>query len=399
MKKISNILLGLLVLAGMLTSCDPMTENGPSDSQEVYTADEIANYISATPVKVNGKNTNKIVVENKAKVDCQWRMFQLAEDSTVSASAYDTVYVTKTGDNAIRFNGRNASTNVIKDVSVNVDQLTYLTSELMTRLCITGSEGNYKAAKEGAPSYFGNVFEAGNVKVVQEMTADGKKGNRLFVYNANPTLSNWTFGTSKANKNVTSLFVNNVGNYPLSLKYTKADGTTGTFDCGTFTVEAFSYIPDYLVNLFGEKGVKTWCWDDKADPLWGNGSFGGDKKPSWWGKNIDGLAGEAAKCPTGVAENGKDATFTFNLGSMTMTKNTGTTGTFSFDMDDIYKKDWNIGTIKFKNVNIPMGFKINNGYTVPDKFYIVNLDATHLVLCLMSDNGTEGWFCCFKAAE
>lgn len=397
MKKITNILLGLLVLAGMLVSCDPMTENGPSEGQEVYTAEDIANYISATPVQLNGKNTNKIVVENKAKVDCQWRAAQLIEDSTVSASAYDTIYVTKTGANAVRFHGRNFSTNIIKDLSVNVDQITYLTSDLMSRLCITGSEGKYTAAKDGAPTSFGNTFSAASVKVVQEMTSDGKKGNRLYVYNTNPTLSNWTFGTSKSDKNVATVFVSNTGTYPLSLKYTKADGTSATLDLGTYTVEAFSYIPDYLVNLFGENGVKTWEWDDKVDPCWGNGSFGGDKKPSWWGLNLAGLDAKGATLDGGVAENGAAATFTFNLGNMTMTKSSGTVGTFSFDMDDIYKAGWNIGTMKFKNVNIPLGFKVNNGNTVPDKFYIVNLDATHLVLCWMSDNGSEGWYSCFKA--
>lgn len=397
MKKITNILLGLFVLSGLLTSCDPMTENGPSDSQEVYTADGIASYISATPIQVNGKNSNKIVVENKAKVDCQWRAAQLIEDSTVSASAYDTIYVTKTGANAVRFQGKNFSTNITKDLSVNIDQITYLTSDLMSRLCISGSEGSYTPAKDGAPSSFGNTFDASKVKVVQEMTNDGKKGNRIYVYNTNPTLSDWTFGTAKSNKNVASLFVSNTGTYPLSLKYTKADGTTGTLDLGTYTVEAFSYIPDYLINLFGESGVKTWVWDDKADPLWGNGSFPGDKKPSWWGVNLSGIDAQAESRPGGVAENGKDASFTFNLGNMTMTKNTGTTGTFSFDMDDIYKENWNVGSMKFKNVNIPMGFKINDGNAVPDKFYIVNLDATHLVFCCMSNSGWEGWFCCFKA--
>jgi hypothetical protein len=397
MKNITYILLSTLFIGGMLTACDPINDKGPSANQEVYSASDLD--VKATPIQVNGKNSNLIIVENHSKINSHWTAPQLIEDSTLSAKAYDTIYVTKTGTNAIRFNGKNYSCNVMKDLSVEVEQISHLTESLKTRLCIQGTDGSYTPSKDGAPSSFGNTFSKDNVKVVQELTAEGKKGNRLYVYNSNPTLSNWTFGTNKADKNVTSLFVSNVGTYPLTLAYTKADGTTGTLDLGNYTVEAFTYIPDFLINMCGTTGVKTWQWDGTSENgVWGNGGYQVSIAPSWWKVSLADIDAQAASKGT-VAGDGQSATFTFDLGNMSFTKNNGTVGTFSFDMEDIVKQDWNSGSIKIKNANIPMGYLVNNGNAIPDKYYIVQLTTDKLTLCAPepgAGSGGTAWFWCFK---
>lgn len=219
------------------------------------------------------------------------------------------------------------------------------------------------------------------------------------MYNSNPTLSNWTFGTNKADKNVTSLFVSNVGTYPLTLAYTKADGTTGTLDLGNYTVEAFTYIPDFLINMCGTTGVKTWQWDGTSENgVWGNGGYQVSIAPSWWKVSLADIDAQAASKGT-VAGDGQSATFTFDLGNMSFTKNNGTVGTFSFDMEDIVKQDWNSGSIKIKNANIPMGYLVNNGNAIPDKYYIVQLTTDKLTLCAPepgAGSGGTAWFWCFK---
>lgn len=399
MKKLSYFLLNILLMGSIFVSCDPMTEKGPSEGQEVITADQLD--ITATPIVVNGKNTNKIVVQNHSKVMSHWSAPQLIEDSTQSSLAGDTMYVTKTGNNGISFAGRNLSCSVTKKLSTSVDIITYLSDGLKTRLCITGSEGNYKPAKDGAPSSFENTdFDVNKVKVVQEMTQDGLKGNRLTVYNANPHLSNWSFGSSTLDKNVGSIFVTDVGTYTLSLTYTKADGTSKTVEIGQYTIEGMSYVPEVLANLFGASGEKTWQWDDtSANGVWGNGGYMGSTHPDWWKVSFAGIDEQAAGKGT-IAGDGSGATFTVNLKNKTFVKNNGASGTLSYDLDDIVSKGWNTGSLKLKGVNIPMGYLVNNGNAIPDKYYILSVStSSSLVLCAPEPGaGSWGtaWFWMFK---
>ena len=47
-----------------------------------------------TPVQVNGKNSNRIIIENHSPITSQWSVDQLAEGKVTSSKAYDTIYVT-----------------------------------------------------------------------------------------------------------------------------------------------------------------------------------------------------------------------------------------------------------------------------------------------------------------
>lgn len=53
-----------------------------------------------------------------------------------------------------------------------------ISAELQKRLCVTGSEGNYTSTVgefDGQPVQFGTAFDAGKVKVIQEV----KEGKRV----------------------------------------------------------------------------------------------------------------------------------------------------------------------------------------------------------------------------
>lgn len=99
----------------------------------------------ATAVVVNGKNSNRIVIENHSPITSQWSADQLAEGAVTSSKTYDTIYVTKLGANTVSMHCKNLAVDFNKDFTVNVDEITYLSSELITRLCVEGSEGNYKS--------------------------------------------------------------------------------------------------------------------------------------------------------------------------------------------------------------------------------------------------------------
>lgn len=388
-----NKKLYIIALLGTIffTACDPIIEEGSSMDQKSYTADQLD--VKATPVKVNGQNSNMVVIENHSELNGQWIANQLIDSPVQSNSAYDTIYVTKTGANTVSFTGMNYSCKVTKDLTVNVDVITFLTDALKTRLCI---------GKDGAPTTFANTFDSNKVRVVQEKTEDGKLGNRLYVYNSNPVLSKWSFGSNVNDKNVTNVYVTNTGEFPLKLDYQKADGTVGTLDLGTYTVEGFSYSPQFLTDMTGESGTKTWGWDNMSpDGVWGNGGYLTNSQPGWWKVNLSDIDGQAASKGT-IAGDGAEATFTLKLSDMSFTKSDGTIGTFSFDMEDIVKDGWNSGSFKIKGANIPMGYLVNNGNAVPSKYYIVKLDSGHFYLCAPEPGAGEGgtaWFWCFKAIE
>jgi hypothetical protein len=385
------------LLAALFVACDPTTEDGGSGFNENVTASNVE--ATATPVVVNGKNTNLIVVENKSKINCQWRAGQLIEDSTISAKTYDTIYVTKTGTNAINFIGVNSVSRFTKAIDVSVDNIYYLTSTLQKRLCVSGSAGNYVSTDDGSTKMeLGNSFDINKVKVTQSVTEDGKLGNVLKVRNYNGVLSNWTFDKTSSDKNnFDLLYVTKPGTYDLTLTYTMANGTSKTITVGTYTVEALTYVPEELELLGGTSG-KSWKWfKESADGVWGNGGFMESTAPSWWKVQYADIDGQAASKGT-IANDGSGVVGTFNMNKLTYTKNNGASGSFVYDLTDHAKEGWDKGSITFKGVNIPMGYLVNNGNAIPEKYYVVKLTSKYLTLCAPEPGAGDGgtaWFWCF----
>ena len=414
-----KIFFALSMLTLLYTSCDPSSDDGGTGFVENVTAESVQ--ATVKNVQVDGKNTNLVVVENNSPITQQWIASQLAEDNTLSAKAYDTIYVTKTGQNVVQMHCKNNAVDFTKDFSVNVDELYYLTSTLQKRLCIDTDKskmGNYVSAiKEikGQKVQLGTDFDKSKVEVIQEKGPNGELGNKFTVRNENSVLSDWTIsnpkiGDANSNLNLDTLLVGDPGEYELTLKYTKSDGTQETVSMGKYTVDKLTTVPYLFTYLAGEDGKGTsWEWNPTAGNVWGNGNIASDTKPSWWGVSYDDIDGQGAEKPAGKERNGKNAYFTIDWATKTASSSDGKVK-LSFKVNPLEHNPkaasgWDLGTITFaqasgENFVIPMGVDVNNGNVPFQKYYVVRGDSKRLVLAAeeIPGNGT-GWFYMFRQKE
>lgn len=414
-----KIFIALSMLTLLYTACDPSMDDGTTGFAENVTADNVQ--ASVTNIQVDGKATNLFVVENHSPITQQWIAPQLAEKSTLSSKAYDTVYVTKTGANVIQMNCKNTAVNFTKDFPVNVDEIYYLTDELQKRLCIDtekSKKGNYVSAiKEiqGQKVQFCNTFDQNKLQVIQEIGPNGEKGNKFAVRNENGVLSDWTIsnpeiGDASSNLNLDTLLVGDPGVYDLTLKCTKADGTTETVDLGQYTVEKLTTIPELFTYLAGEDGTgTTWEWNPLAGNVWGNGNINSDTKPSWWGVSYDAIDDEGDGKPCKKARNGKDAYFTLDWATKTASSSDGKVTGLKFKVNPLEHNanadaGWDLGTITFEasgeDFVVPMGVDVNHGNVAFQKYYVLKASGKRLVLAAkeVEDNGC-GWFYMFRLKE
>jgi len=407
-----KIFFALSMLTLLYTSCDPSSDSGSTGFMENVTAESVD--AKATAVVVNGKNSNRIVIENHSPITSQWSADQLAEGAVTSSKTYDTIYVTKLGANTVSMHCKNVAVDFTKDFTVNVDEITYLSAELQKRLCVTGSEGNYTSTVgefAGQPVQFGTAFDAGKVKVIQEVK-DGKKGNVFTVENGNGVLSDWAItkdGSSEpmgtATLNGDKLMVVEPGNYTLTLSYTLADGQKQTVEVGKYQVEELTTVPKLLNYLSGGDdgdGTTTWEWNDNASAVWGNGPFGSGKKPQWWAVSYNDIEGQGSSKVGGVKRNGSHASFTIDMNNNTATNADGTTLPIKVNVLEHKDSKWDQGTISFPtatndNYVIPMGVNVNAGNAVFQKYYVLVSSDDKLVLTAaeMPENGCA-WFYVFK---
>lgn len=83
------------------------------------TADQLN--ISATPVVVNGKNSNKVILENHSPVLSSWDY-----GVGITRKSADTILMVVEGESEILFTGLNPDgTTIEKTVKVNIDELTF----------------------------------------------------------------------------------------------------------------------------------------------------------------------------------------------------------------------------------------------------------------------------------
>ena len=384
-----KIFFALSMLTLLYTSCDPSTDSGSTGFSENVTAESVE--AKVTPVQVNGKNSNRIIIENHSPITSQWSADQLAEGAVTSSKAYDTIYVTKLGANTVTMHCKNVAVDFTKDFTVNVDEITYLSAELQKRLCVTGSEGNYTSTVgefKGQPVQFGTAFDAGKVKVIQEV----KEGTEEAA------------GTATLNGD--QLMVVEEGKFNVTLTYTKADGTQETYNAGSFDVDALTTKPELLEYLAGGEdgdGTTTWEWNEAAGAVWGNGPFGSGNKPQWWavnyGADIDGQAGQKVG---GVARNGSGAWFTIDITNKQAIGSDGVKLPISVSVLEHKDPTWDKGTISFPtatndNFVIPMGVNVNGGNAVFQKYYVLVASDDKLVLTAaeLPENGCA-WFYVFK---
>ena len=276
MKFIQYMTLGALALLG---ACSPIEDDDTHGLADIA-ADQLK--ITATPVLVNGVNSNRIVVDNRSAVLSEWTLEHLASSADIVASAHDTLVASKIGTNDIKFRGFNPSTGnyVERTLQVQVDAITEVPVDLVSRLCI---------GQEGGATGFGTELDLEKIEVIVEKDANELTGNRVTLRNPNPVLTEWNFAGETSDKNVATLYVFNLGEMPLSATFTKADGTVVEHTFEPIEVQTYTYKPDFLVNLTGESGERTWTWVAPPVPMYGLGGYGSDTTPSkgTWSFNLE----------------------------------------------------------------------------------------------------------------
>ena len=94
---------------------------------------------------------------------------------------------------------------------------------------------------------------------------------------------------------------------------------------------------------------------------------------------------------------------TFSLNGLTLTKSSGESGTFDFDMSEIVQEGWDIGAFTTSGVNVLIG--VNPNAADKDPFYDysilkINDEQLWLVAPETAGSGSWGsaWFWHFRAS-
>jgi len=391
-----KLLLYLGLAAATFTACDPIEERD-SLSGSVSVEDL---KLSCIPTVVDNKNSNEVIVENNSPILSRW-----ISDRTQIEKAYGTVIFDYTGNKNVQFIGLNGNgTKSETTVPVRIDTITNIKSDFVARLGI-----KYKADgsvdKTSTPYYFGNVSgeTIKNSLVIEQVVENGKRGNVLKVKNNSPVLSDWNWGGVTSNKNYEELFVTAAGEYELTFKGTKADGSVVNFNLGKYTVDTLTKIPAEYIALFGNfvddpTTSKTWRWN-RTDKVWSIGPFQGftDPNSGWWNNAYADMVSR------------QDGTMTFKFSDSSLTKdvttsnatdtkeqpNTTYKGTISVDLGTKVS-GYSIGTVKLNGVTILYGIDVNGGNAPWTTLSLVKV--TENTLILGGDQGNT-WLYRFEAVK
>ena len=387
-----KIFFAIPFMALAMTACNPSEIDGGSEWAAI-TADQIQAEVE--PAKVDGKNGNMIHVKATSGSVTAWDAPQLIESTTHTVTTEGDIYVTKIGTNVITVSATNTGGSpVTKQITVQVDTISYITSAISDRLCI---------GKTGAPTYFGQGFSKS--KIVFEQTIDeltGKPGNSITVKsNTNPSLCTFKWGSSTMTTNVGKIVTYSLDvDQELTVEYLDAAGKTGSVSLGTFKAEAYSDLPEGIKLLTGydpetaPTATKTWTLVDENN--WGNGG-NNDKKPSWWTTTVEG-------------QGGSNGTITFDFANSTLTKvifdesnaagDKSGSGEFSLDFSTTDESKSILFTLKTTEPgNIIYPIMINQGDYHPTIYDVTLLTEKDLILRAQhtNDNTWEGCFWVFKA--
>jgi hypothetical protein len=172
-KYIYPFLFLLLLLAG----CNPIEDRDSIGS--AITADQLD--ISATPVVVNGQNSNKVVLKNHSAVLSYWNY-----GSGVSRKSVDTALLVITSpEYSIVFTGRNPDGSTVeKELFVNIESLAYPVSDKYGYLLGRGEKTWTWDADKGyvwGMGAYGMIFPYGmGEKTVDELGVEGRNATMTF---------------------------------------------------------------------------------------------------------------------------------------------------------------------------------------------------------------------------
>lgn len=395
-----KILLTMSSLALMLTACDPSVDDISGGFDNKVTAESVQ--ASVAPVVVNGKATNRIVVENHSPITCQWKADQLIEAQISSANAYDTIYVTKLGANTVTMICHNLYGEFTKDFTVNVEEITYLSKALSDRL--------------GSAAAFNMNFDASKIKIEQDVDKkSGKKGNVFAVSNKNGVLTDWKVINKATNEVMATsnlnddklLVIAESGEYEIQIEYMKADGSKGSHSCGVFEIECYTNKPEIIDYLSGETGVSKWQWFQGNAAVWGNGPWASGVGPAWWTNNLDAMDDQGGSHPGGVARNGKAATFELDFNTGIATNSDGTSCAFKvlpLKHGHNSEEGWDLGCIHFDvsaaTYVVPMAVNVNGGDEPFQDMFILKAEDDRLNLTAEEQAvNNNAWFFLFERVK
>jgi hypothetical protein len=392
-----RILLYFTLLTVVFLACDPIEDRDSLSG--VVSEGELK--LSATPIVVDGRNSNEIVVENNSPILSRW-----ISDRSQVESAYTTVVFDYTGNRDVKFVGLNGDgSRVESTLPVTIDTMTNLSSDIVSRMGIKYNDDGTTVDKTSKPYFIGNAnYVEGvdyEISVKQEMDGD-VKGNKLILNCEAPYLCNWTFGTANAEKNKCEVFVTSTGTYTLSLDYTKADGTViEDYLTQEIEVEKLTYVPQVLMDLFGDfvsnpDTSKTWQWA-RSGKVWANGPVKGFTDPGagWWQNEYADMQGR------------QDGTMTFDFSDLSLTKkvtassgetNIEPVGTYTGEVEvDLGTKTegYSIGILKlFDGITILNGVNVNIDNTPFTELSIIKVTANTLILG--GNSPEESWLYKFE---
>ena len=184
-----------MLLIALFAACEPV-ENRLSMGNPI-SAEQLD--ISATPVMIDGKRSNKVVMENHSPVMSSWNY-----GVGVSKKMTDTVLLVITGDNDIVFTGLNPDgTTINKTLTVNVEELSFPVPEEWALLCGDGEKewvwaetapwgnGGYLANEE--PAWW-IVDQEG---IEEQVEGEGPNSSMIFAINGASLTKNRNDGTSE----------------------------------------------------------------------------------------------------------------------------------------------------------------------------------------------------------
>lgn len=250
----------------LFAACEPVEERLPMGNP--ITAEQLD--ISATPLMVNGKRSNKIVMENHSPVLSSWNY-----GVGVSQKMTDTVLLVITGDNDIVFTGLNPDGSTItKTLTVNVEELSFPVPKEWGMLCGDGTKewewrstacwgnGGYLATF-GGPAWW--VLDPAGVE--DQAAGEGPNSSMVFSIsgasltkkrnNGTTTVGTFSFDMNKIKK--TS------GDVTWAIGQFKTVGVTVLAgispDEGKIPVETYDILeltPDKLVLAYAKAGTGEW---------------------------------------------------------------------------------------------------------------------------------------------